>query len=146
MKIKPSYFALGELHPLRIIERLLHPYHPLAEVHLQGHQLSLSATSRAARALARRKQPLLVEMQLYFSCLVKKKVIFHEDGEHGGQAVGDQLSVEFRTVDALTCDPVAFAANYPERRQLTSVAATKMHPSRLYLDLRHGQWEGSFDI
>lgn len=146
MGIKQSYFALGELHPLRILERLLHPYRPLTEVQLLGHPLHISATRRATRALARRKQPLQVEMQLYFSCVVKKRVLFHQDGEYGGESVNDKLSVDFRAVEALACDPVAFAENYPERRQLTSAAAEKMHPSHLYLDYRKGVWYGSFTV
>ncbi len=146
MGIKQSYFALGELHPFRIIERRLHPYRPLAKVQLLGHPLHITATSRAARALAQRQQPLQVEMQLYFSCVVKKRVLFHEAGERTGESVSDKLTVDFRSVEALACDPVAFAANYPERRQLTSVAARKMHPSQLYLDYRKGKWYGDFTV
>ncbi len=146
MGTKQSYFALGELHPLRVLERLLHPYSPLAEVQLRERPLHISATRRATRALLRRKQPLQVEMQLYFSCVVKKRVLFHEDGENGGVPVNDKLGVDFRAVEALACDPVAFAANYPERRQLTSAAAEKMHPSHLYLDYRKGVWYGSFTV
>lgn len=146
MGIKQSYFALGELHPLRIAERLLHPYRLLADVQLRGRPLHISATGRATRALARCKQPLQVEMQLYFSCVVKKRVLFHQDGECGGEQVNDKLCVNFRAVEALACDPVAFASNYPERRQLTSAAAQKMHPSHLYIDYRQGRWQGSFDI
>jgi len=146
MGIRQSYFALGELHPIKIFERLVHPYRPLAMVQLRGHPLHISATSRAVRAMAQRKQPLQVEMQLYFSCVVKKRVLFHETGEDAGETVSDMLRVDFRAVEALACDPVAFAANYPERRQLTSPAATKMHPSRLRIDYRNGNWYGDFTV
>lgn len=146
MGFKQSYFALGELHPLRVIERILNPYQALADVEMRGHPLHIETTRRAARALAQRDQPLTVEMQLYFSCVVKKRVIFHEEGEHDEERVTDKLSIVFRPVEALSCDPVAFAANYPERRQLTSSAALKMHPSRLSLDYRQGCWCGSFTI
>lgn len=146
MGFKQSYFALGEWHPLRLLDRLFHPYRPLAEVGLQGHPLHISATNRAIHALAQRNLPLHIEMQLYFSCVVKKRVIFHDDGGHAGETVNDKLSVSFRAVEALACDPVAFAANYPARRQLTSTAATKMHPSHLSLDFRQGSWCGSFSI
>lgn len=30
MGFRQSYFALGELHPMSVIEHLLHPYRPLA--------------------------------------------------------------------------------------------------------------------
>ena len=145
MGFNQSYFALGEWHPRRLLERLLNPYRPLATVQFQGRPLAVLATHRASRALAQRSAPLHVELQLYFSCVVKKRVLFHEEGT-SGEAITEQLIVRFRPVEALSCDPVAFAANYPERRELHSVAATKMQPSQLYLDRRHGQWEGSFDI
>lgn len=146
MGFKQSLFALGELHPLRIIESRLNPYQALADVDMRGYPLHIETTRRAARALARRDQPLTVEMQLYFSCMVKKRVIFHEEGEHGAERVIDNLFIVFRTVEAQSCDPIEFAANYPERRQLTSHAALKMHPSRLSLDYRQGCWCGSFTI
>lgn len=85
-------------------------------------------------------------MQLYFSCVVKKRVLFHEEGEIKGEPVSNRLHIDFRAVEALACDPVTFTNNYPERRQLTSAAAVKMHPSRLFLDYRHGQWQGNFVV
>ena len=146
MGFNQSYFALGDLHPFRLIERLLHPYKPLAEVTLHGHPLQIIGTRRAARALARRELPLSVEMQLFFSCVVMKRVIFHEDKCDRGESANDKLSVDFRAVEALACDPVAFAENYPERRQLTSSAARKMHPSTLSIDFRQGRWFGNFSF
>lgn len=146
MGFKQSYFALGEWHPLRLLDRLFNPYRPLAEARLLGHPLHISATRRAVRALERQKHTLHIEMQLYFSCVVKKRVLFHEDGVHAGEKVNDRLSVSFRAIEALACDPIAFAANYPARRQLTSIAAGKMHPSHLSLDFRQGNWCGDFSI
>ncbi len=146
MGFNQSYFALGDLHPFRLIERLLHPYQPLAEVKLHGHPLQIIGTRRAAKALAHRDLPLTVEMQLFFSCVVKKRVIFHEEESDTGESANEKLSVDFRAVEALACDPVAFAENYPERRELTSIAAAKMHPSTLSIDFRQGRWYGSFTI
>jgi hypothetical protein len=146
MGFRQSYFALGELHPLWLIERLLHPYRQLAEVKLHDYPLRITATRRAANALARRELPLTVEMQLYFSCVIQKRVIFHEEGGLSGETATDKLAVLFRAVEALSCDPVAFAAKHPERRQLTSTAAAKMYPSTLTIDYRHGRWCGSFTI
>jgi hypothetical protein len=145
MAYRQSYFALGEWHPRRLLQRLLNPYRPLATASLHGHPLTILATGRAARALGRQPSPLTVEMQLYFSCVVKKRVLFHQ-GEYPAEPVTEQLRVRFRTVEALSCDPLEFAANYPEGREFDSPATAKMHPSRLYLDRHRGQWQGSFDI
>ncbi|MFO7592858.1 MAG: hypothetical protein R6X15_02280 [Pseudomonadota bacterium] len=146
MSFARSYFDPGDLHPMRLVERLLNPYRSIAETSLQGHPLRIEATRRALGALDRRSKPLSVELQLYFSCVVKKRVLFHEEAVPGEESVSDRLSVRFRPVEALTCDPVEFAANYPERRELKSKAASKMHPSRLLLDYRKGRWQGDFDI
>ena len=146
MRYRESYFALGELHPLRFIESLFNPYRQLAEAALTGRRLQILATRRAIREQERRRQPLGVEMQLYFSCVVKKRVLFHEGEMPDGERVGDNLILVFRPVEALACDPVEFAAGYPERRQFTSSAAGKMHPSHLRLDFRKGDWHGDFAI
>ncbi|MCK9199885.1 MAG: hypothetical protein M0P59_06265 [Gallionella sp.] len=47
-------------------------------VQINGRQVSVEWTKSAARELAQRAQPLVVELELYFSCLVKKFVHFHE--------------------------------------------------------------------
>ncbi len=146
MRLAQSYFAVGELNPLRMIEHLLNPYQPLVDIDWAGHPLQIACTRRARAAMEGRRQPLGVEMQLYFSCVVKKRVLFHEGGVADGVQAGDRLEIVFRTVEALSCDPVEFAADYPERRQLTSVAAEKMRPSHLCLDFRRGDWYGEFTI
>lgn len=47
-------------------------------IEINGRSVSVEWTKAAARELTRRTQPLVVELELYFSCLVKKFVHFHE--------------------------------------------------------------------
>ena len=49
-----------------------------AMVSINGRDVLIEWTRAAAAELARRPRPLIVEVELYFSCLVKKYVLFHE--------------------------------------------------------------------
>jgi hypothetical protein len=147
MSFKSSYFELP--NPLELLQRFLNPGVHSGEITLNGKPLSVSWTRRAGKQLERRDHPLLVEMQIYFSCVVKKRVLFHEEGHREGvQSVmlGDRLRIAFRAVQATSCDPVEFAANYPEHHEFESAGATKMHARALRIDYRDGQWQGEFDI
>lgn len=102
--------------------------------------------------LEQRQTPLLVEMQLYFSCVVKKRVLFHAhdtgDIEQTDEIVrvNDKLHVVFRAVQASSCDPVEFARHYPVKQEFRTRPALKMYPSRLKLDYPQDGWLGEFSI
>jgi hypothetical protein len=145
--MKNSYFEFPS--PLVMLDRWLNPETCHHKLLLRGVPLTVSWTRRAERELARRSHPLLAEMQLYFTCVVKKRVVFHDAGQCEGiegMAVTDRLHIAFRPVEANSCDPVEFAANFPVRREFESPAAVRMHPSGLHLDYRHGAWVGEFSI
>ena len=73
-----SYFGAGDFFsPGRLLDRLFHPYRYAHTCSYQGKLLLVRMTNRAQRALDTLETPLLVEMQLYFSCVVKKRVLFH---------------------------------------------------------------------
>jgi hypothetical protein len=83
-------------------------------------------------------------MQLYFSCVVKKRVVFHDQADFETLAVNDRLQIAFRSIKSAKCDPLEFARNYPAGGVLDSPAAAKMIPSWLGLDFRQGQWQAEF--
>lgn len=148
-----SYFGTGDVfRPWRILDRWLNPFRHSRVIDLNGKPLRAIWTARAGERLAARPHTLIAEMQLYFSCVVKKRVLFHDEpdmdsqtrGELDTRAVTDRLSVAFRPVEARSCDPEEFAANYPVKRQFTSLPACKMRPAELKLDYRRGAWWGEF--
>lgn len=111
----------------------------------QGGMLTVCWTDAAEQAFTHRTRPLIVEMQLYFSCNIKKLVYFHDSFDEADLVVvDDRLRVCFRPIKAKVCDPVEFARSYPEDYRFDTPAARKMGSRQLKLDYSKGQWVGSF--
>ncbi len=147
MSMKNSYFEMPS--PLAWLERRLNPYVCRKQLELRGRPLTVKWTRRAERRLQGLETPLLAEMQLYFSCVVKKRVLFHERPPGEGLvvvAVNDTLQLAFRAVQASSCDPVAFAANYPVQQEFQTLGAGRMHPTALRIDYKGGAWLGEFSV
>ncbi len=142
--LRGSYFSIG--NPLEIFSRWLNPYRYREVVMLNGHELEVSWTRRAKKELGQRDQALLAEMQLYFSCVVQKRVLFHEQDENDYVSVIEPLQVCFRPVQAMSCAPEQFAEQHPVKEQFSSKAASRMFPKRLQLDYKNEQWQGEFSI
>lgn len=112
------------------------------EVELLGRGLAVRLTPAAARAIEARATPLHVEMELYFSCLIRKRVRF--DVPPRGEAVllGEGLSLSFRPVMGRVCgldehDPDNLA-------DLPTGEPQRFVPRWLTLDYRKGRWQGEF--
>lgn len=143
MNLSNSYFAIPNL--LLPLERWANRYCYHQFVMLEGRRIEVSWTKRAEKALMQRQQPLLVEMQLYFSCVVKKRVLFHDHADFETITVNDCMRLAYRPLQSAACDPETFARDYPAQKQLASKAAMKMLPSRLDIDFRRGQWLGELN-
>jgi hypothetical protein len=147
MNTHSGYFEFPTLRTLWVaIDRRLNPYRHRQSVIMRGTPVEVRWTDRAERALTQRDTPLIAEMQLYFSCVVKKRVLFHEQSEPEGIPVGSRLQILFRPVQSTSCDPEEFAHNFPVKREFQSPAADKMKPSALEIDYRYGSWQGVFYV
>jgi hypothetical protein len=145
--LNKTYFALSDrFSPFVILDKWFNPFDYTATVDVGGFPLSVLWTERAQRALQKRNRPLIVEMQLYFSCVVKKRTIFHDIYTHNCVKLNDQLCVDFRTVEPTSCDPEEFARFYPEKRELSAPGAKRMHAKRLFIDYKSKEWIGEFSI
>lgn len=108
-------------------------------------QVEMSPAARAA--IAGRRTPLVVEMELYFSCLIRKRVRFL-DAVHPGAlctVVDDGLTICFRPVMTRACaiDPNLDKPDleaFPIRRPEAFV------PRHLAIDRRHDGWSGEFTL
>lgn len=98
----------------------------------------------AESAMASRMSPLTVEMELYFSCLIRKKVRFG-DQSHSREflPVNPHLAVAFRPVMTKSCEIDRNSAEAPlSDFEIKNPAA--FVPHWLKIDFRHGNWEGEF--
>lgn len=115
-----------------------------AMVSINGRDVLVEWTRAAAAELARRPRPLIVEVELYFSCLVKKFVLFHEQvGDREVAVVNNSLSVFFRPVMSTACsiEAAELLGRQPEA-DIPGDAVKKIAPRRVRIDRRKNAWTG----
>jgi len=144
MNLRDSYFAIP--NPVALLDRWLNPRKRSSTVVLRDVALNVSWTSRAEAALQFRDKPLIAEMQLYFSCMVKKRVLFHDTTEFETVTVNEKLKVLFRPVQSQQCSPQEFAQNHPVKQEFKTTSAIKMKPKSLEIDYKNNHWVGSYNV
>jgi len=119
-----------------------------ASVVINGRDVAVEWTSAAARELSRRDQPLIVELELYFSCLVKKFVHFREDaGERVAVAANDKLLLYYRPVTSTACSfAVAERLGRQPETELHTAAVGRISPKKVSIDFARGAWKGSYSL
>jgi hypothetical protein len=113
---------------------------------INGKPVTVEWSAAAQAALDRRSSPLTVELELYFSCLVKKFVHFHElQPDRETLAVSDRLRLYFRVVTSTACsmDLAERIGRQPEM-ELDVGVVRKLAPKRVWLDHRRGKWSGEY--
>ncbi|MBI4988873.1 MAG: hypothetical protein HZC23_08655 [Rhodocyclales bacterium] len=115
---------------------------------INGRNVAVEWTRPAADELARRPDPLIVELELYFSCLVKKFVHFREDSRgRPTVAASDKLLLYFRPVTSTACSfEVAERLGRQPEMELHNAAVGKIAPKKVSLDFAGGVWRGSFSL
>lgn len=106
--------------------------------------LQLRVSPSAQAVLDRRQSPLLLELELYFSCLVRKRVHVrdHLDGE--AVVLNDKLSVRFRPVVTQHCAMRDVERDNPPVMDMPVVNPQRYFPHWLTLDFRRGNWIAEF--
>jgi len=114
-------------------------------VRVNQREIEVKWTARAERELQQLEQGLVVELQLYFSCVVKKRILFHS-GPGGSDTVrvNNRLDLTFQPIASAVCDPREFAARFPPGKNLSTGKAARMVPRRVEIDFRKNSWEGQF--
>jgi hypothetical protein len=108
--------------------------------------LNVQISARARAALAQRSQPLMLELELFFSCLIRKRlrVVEQPAADALPLAVDEPgLVVHFRPVMSQVCR----VQEHPEGTPLIPFPlqrAARFSPRWLRLDYRHGDWRGEF--
>ncbi len=118
-------------------------------------QLSPAASTQSARL----ESILLIEIQIYFSCLLGKRLAFYSDTELNGawrvekeafaallddaQKLTDNIYVRFNTVMTKAC-PVSDYAGPPPVTDFTIKNQKPYVPSWLNIDFKNGEWAGEY--
>jgi hypothetical protein len=112
---------------------------------LGGRRLELRFSTAAERALAANGAPFAVEMELYFSCLIRKRVRILPEPHPGATCVrfNDQITVCFRPVMTRVC-AVDSVEGKPELEPFPIRRPEAFLPKWLTLDWHAGNWSGEF--
>jgi hypothetical protein len=113
-------------------------------VTVQRRPVRVRLSTTARRALAARRRPLLAEMELYFSCLIRKRVRFRDlDAAAGTTAVNEHLHLRFHPVMTAACG-VDYQGEEPPLTDFPVTNPAAFVPHWLEIDFRHGDWVGRF--
>ena len=113
-------------------------------IDIHGKPVRVALSSAASAELGQRGTPLTAEMELYFSCLVRKKVRFNTAAPHAEAVhVSDGLYVRFRPVMTRHCR-VDDTEGEPPLTDFPIVKVRPFVPHWLLIDYRSGLWVGEF--
>jgi len=115
------------------------------QVRIGGRDIGLKLSSAAEAALARAGGPVIAEMELYFSCLIRKQVRFPAAAHPDAQciALDGRLTVCFRPVMTRACSMDAVEGK-PELEAFPIHKPEAFLPKWLHLDFRRDGWSGEF--
>lgn len=144
LQLQAGYFSIK--NPFQVVDQWLNPYQEKDSIDIRGKKMAIMYTKRAEKALKLRTNPLIAELQLYFTCVVQKRVNFHEYLDLETIAANPKLKIAYHTVQSNACDPVEFAERHPVKKELNSKGANSMRPSLFKIDYKNGQWIGDFSF
>lgn len=103
-------------------------------------------TSRAQQALKNLSAPLNVELELYFSCLIRKRVLFPDQSHTDSiplKSSHEKLNIQFRPVMTRVCS-VDDVEGAPDLETFPIKRPEAFIPHWLRLDNQSGKWMGEF--
>jgi len=119
-----------------------------AKVEILGKNIQVEWSNAAAKAMSVLAAPLLVEMELYFSCLIRKAVRFGQSATmRYSVSVSPQLTVGFRPIITRACKVSDIADDEePPVDDFQMIKPEAFVPKRLVIDYKRGQWVGEFHM
>lgn len=118
-------------------------------VKMMGKAIQLEISKNARRQLQNRTVPLFVEMELYFSCLLRKEIRIRESlrekmDEAFTAQVSDELHISFRPVMTKSCSVSSCDGENPPLSDFPIAKPQSYVPKWLTLDYKKGEWVGDF--
>lgn len=117
-------------------------------VQLCGRPIAVRFSPRAREIADRLAAPLIVEMELFFSCLLRKRVLFHRpeaapESELERIALHPALMLQFRPIVSEVCR-IDTLEGEPPVMTMPAKRGEAFIPRWLELDHRGGEWIGEF--
>jgi len=115
-------------------------------IHIKDRPVIVSLSDAAEQAIGERTSPLMAEMELYFSCLLRKRVNFKSARGHGGTvraSLNDQVDVSFRPIMTKHCT-IAEVVDEPDTEDFPIQRTASFIPRWLEMDHKDGIWSGDF--
>jgi len=117
-----------------------------AAAEILGKKILVEWSASADKAMSSLSSPLLVEMELYFSCLIRKAVRFGQSASMRYSAsVTPQLTVGFRPIVTKACR-ISEVEDEPPVEDFQMIKPEAFVPKKLFIDFRRGQWVGEFQM
>lgn len=118
------------------------------QVQFGDKSLRLSLSSRAFEALNRKHQQahIDIELELYFSCLIRKRVNIREQAQTDAVIntdVNEHMSISFRPVMTKVCK-ASDVVGEPDIESLPIINPVRFTPNWVSLDYKNEQWTGDF--
>jgi len=123
--------------------RLL-PQHK-ATASMNGKAVDIRWTRRAQRLLAKRSQPLIVELVLEYKCMPVKSVHFHDAAPAGCRSipVTGRVAICLRVATPVQCVAKPSDAVNPTSQATHPPVQT---PKQVWIDYKRGNWIGTFSL
>jgi len=112
-------------------------------IKIQGKNILVSLSNAAEKALSLRDSTLVAEMELYFSCLIRKQVRFKENIEGELVKVTDHLAIRFRPVMTKACG-IDYEGDEPPLEDFPIQKPEAFVPHWLKIDFKKNNWIGDF--
>lgn len=119
-----------------------------ATVDILGKKLRVEWSASAEKAMAELASPLVIEMELYFSCLIRKAVRFNESiALPYSVQVTPKMTVGFRPIVTRACKVSEVADDEePPVEDFNLTKPEAFVPKQLFVDFKRGQWVGEFKM
>lgn len=113
------------------------------QIEIQGKQVTIHLSTAAEKALSSRDKTLVAEMELYFSCLIRKQVRFKENLDGDLVNISELLAVRFRPVMTKSCG-IDYEGDEPPLEDFPIKKPAAFVPHWLKIDFKKNEWIGEF--
>lgn len=115
------------------------------QVVISGKTIDVMISDKALKNINSRKRPLVVEMELYFSCLIRKAVRFVESEPSAYSAeVSEKLLLAFNPVMTEVCKIEPGVTSAPPLTAFPIKKVEAFVPKWVRIDFKSGEWCGEF--